>query len=272
VNASQTAHDAVTRLLSTLCGLQDLVDDPIARIAQEAGIERQDGLPALRQFAADLSEGLKAVAPLLPEAEAVWAEARRQRGPIRLCGEAHPTAHELAIALACKKLNGLRLATAAIGEALSPGWTPEAITLENLPAVYRVLSYRRLEREDLDALWAELDWEQAAIPRQHGVKAEVNQGDASAKGGDERVLRLLESMGPEQARIVSVAGDKSKTVEHRMMEIAAIDRAYLGKDSEGWAALLGCSSAAIRKTAFWAQIQSEPDAAYRDAVEMTRPL
>jgi hypothetical protein len=79
-------------------------------------------------------------------------------------------------------------------------------------------------------------------------------------------------MGPEQARIVSVAGDKSKTVEHRMMEIAAIDRAYLGKDSEGWAALLGCSSAAIRKTAFWAQIQSEPDAAYRDAVEMTRPL
>lgn len=83
---------------------------------------------------------------------------------------------------------------------------------------------------------------------------------------DAVTARLVNVLGKEQTRIIQVASDKNKSAEHRMMEIVAIDRTYLAKDSEEWAVLLEVNSSAIRKTVFWKKIQKLSDGAYGYAI------
>ena len=106
-----------------------------------------------------------------------------------------------------------------------------------------------------------------------GASAATSDAQESAGGEDagEKLKRLTEVIGDEEARIVRIAADETKTVEQRMMTIVAVDRRFLAKDSEEWKTLLDCSSPAVRKTDFWGMIRRCPDKAYQHALDTCPP-
>lgn len=129
-------------------------------------------------------------------------------------------------------------------------------------ALLRAASELRDAEADPVRRWLE-DAKKATAP-------EVEHSDAA--GDTEVVKRLALLLGPEEARIADVAANKTKTVEQRMMEIVAIDKRFTAKDSEEWAVLLGCSSAAIRKLDFWDLIRKSPEKAFQRASSMCHPV
>jgi hypothetical protein len=66
------------------------------------------------------------------------------------------------------------------------------------------------------------------------------------------VERLLVLVGDGRAlQILSVAKDKAKSVDNRMLAIVKIDSRFEGFNSRLWAELLDVTPAAIRKACFW---------------------
>lgn len=131
-----------------------------------------------------------------------------------------------------------------------------------------IVNYLAAVRLDFDGaeLQARIEEERAIAkdrlqsPGDAAGDGEVSEKDRGQDGGQpDQVTReqaqLLALMGPEDARVAEIANDKTLTANGKMRKIALLDQRHVGNTAERWGVLLGVTSAAIRKTDFWKEIQ-----------------